>query len=111
MNISVDNSLAAPFVEAYNPTPGVYDEMSSAPGIIRPGWESFISSISGPGSGGMARNRRNVRIPICLPPHAGGLRRDVERAWNHPAGLGFLHFFDFGPGLRRNGPQSKKCKN
>jgi uncharacterized circularly permuted ATP-grasp superfamily protein/uncharacterized alpha-E superfamily protein len=84
MSISVD-SLAAPFVEAYNSTPGVYDEMSSAPGVIRPGWDSYISSISGLGSGEMARRWATARQRIRengVTYNVYGDPLGIDRPWN-----------------------------
>jgi uncharacterized circularly permuted ATP-grasp superfamily protein/uncharacterized alpha-E superfamily protein len=51
----IADTLAAPLLGTYSPAPGIYDEMMSAPGVLRPHWDAYISSISALGPEEMAR--------------------------------------------------------
>jgi uncharacterized circularly permuted ATP-grasp superfamily protein/uncharacterized alpha-E superfamily protein len=63
MSIFVDTA-APTLVGAYSPTTGVYDEMSSAPGTVRPLWEPYVSAISSLGTDEMARRWATARQRI-----------------------------------------------
>lgn len=63
MSISVD-TLAAPLVGNYGPAPGIYDEMSIAPGVFRPHWDAYAAAISQMGSEELARRWRTARERI-----------------------------------------------
>ncbi len=64
MSISGD-TLEAPLLSAgYRLTGGVYDEMASAPGVLRPHWHTFIGSMSGLGGEELARRWNIARQRI-----------------------------------------------
>ncbi|MDP9053248.1 MAG: circularly permuted type 2 ATP-grasp protein, partial [Acidobacteriota bacterium] len=82
--MSID-TLAAPFVQAYNSPPGVYDEMSSAPGVVRPHWDSYISSISGLGANELAGRWETARQRIRENGVTYNIYGDplgIDRPWN-----------------------------
>ena len=45
MKISADTTKAPLLSAGYPQTAGVYDEMSAAPGVLRPHWDTFINSL------------------------------------------------------------------
>ena len=55
MSISGDTLDAPLLCAGYQYPQGVYDEMSAAPGILRPHWDKFIESISALGGDELAR--------------------------------------------------------
>ena len=64
MSIS-GNSFGAPLLCAgYSQTDGVYDEMSAAPGVLRPHWDRFIGSMSALGGEELARRWKIARQRI-----------------------------------------------
>ena len=46
MKISAGTTKGSLLSTGYPQTPGVYDEMSIAPGVLRPHWDTFIHSLS-----------------------------------------------------------------
>jgi uncharacterized circularly permuted ATP-grasp superfamily protein/uncharacterized alpha-E superfamily protein len=64
MSISGD-TLDAPLLAAgYSQTDGVYDEMSAAPGVLRPHWDTLIGSMSALGGEELARRWKIARQRI-----------------------------------------------
>jgi uncharacterized circularly permuted ATP-grasp superfamily protein/uncharacterized alpha-E superfamily protein len=64
MSISGDTLDARPLYDGYGDTGGVYDEMSAAPGVLRPHWDKFIGSISALGAEELARRWKIARQRI-----------------------------------------------
>ncbi len=64
MSISGDTLDASPLASEYPRVSGVYDEMSSAPGILRPHWDSFIGSMSALGAEELGRRWKIARQRI-----------------------------------------------
>jgi uncharacterized circularly permuted ATP-grasp superfamily protein/uncharacterized alpha-E superfamily protein len=64
MKISADTIAAPPLIANYPQTPGVYDEMSGPGGILRPHWDTFISSLTALGSEELAHRWRTARQRI-----------------------------------------------
>src|SRR6202140_492226 len=64
MNISA-NTMDGPLLSTgYPQTAGVYDEMSSALGVLRPHWDLFINSLSALGGQELARRWQTARQRI-----------------------------------------------
>ena len=64
MSMSAD-TLDAPLLAAgYSQTDGVYDEMSAAPGVLRPHWDALIGSMSALGREELARRWKIARQRI-----------------------------------------------
>ena len=55
MSISGDTLDTPLLCAGYRQPEGVYDEMSAAPGILRPHWDALISAMSGLGVEELAR--------------------------------------------------------
>jgi uncharacterized circularly permuted ATP-grasp superfamily protein/uncharacterized alpha-E superfamily protein len=84
MSISVD-TLVPQLVGPYNPAPGIYDEMSSAPGIIRPVWDPYVGSISALGSEELARRWKTARQRLRengVTYNVYGDPLGMDRPWN-----------------------------
>ena len=75
MKISADTAKAPLLSVGYPQTPGVYDEMSAAPGILRPHWDEFINSLSALGDQELAPPLANGKAA-----HSGK-RRHLQRLW------------------------------
>jgi len=84
MSISVD-TLAPPLVGSYGPAPGIYDEMMSAPGVLRPHWDAYIGSISALGIDELARRWNTARQRIRengVTYNVYGDPLGMDRPWN-----------------------------
>jgi uncharacterized circularly permuted ATP-grasp superfamily protein/uncharacterized alpha-E superfamily protein len=64
MSFSVDTHAAPPLSAGYRQTEGVYDEMSAAPGVLRPHWDALIGSMSALGREELARRWKVARQRI-----------------------------------------------
>ena len=64
MKISADTAKAPLLSIGYHQTPGVYDEMCGAPGILRPHWDKFIHSLSALGDQELTRRWRTAKQRI-----------------------------------------------
>ena len=64
MSVSADTLDAPPLAAGYSQPDGVYDEMSAAPGVLRPHWDRFIASMSALGSEELARRWQIARQRI-----------------------------------------------
>jgi len=64
MKISADTVKAPLLSIGYHQTPGVYDEMCGAPGILRPHWDKFIHSLSALGDQELTRRWRTAKQRI-----------------------------------------------
>lgn len=84
MSPSAD-TLAAPLVGNYSPVAGIYDEMMSAPGVLRPQWDEYAASISALGSEEMARRWNTARQRIRengVTYNVYGDPLGMDRPWN-----------------------------
>src|SRR6202167_3063061 len=85
MSISVDNLVSPLLGEGYSPAPGIYDEMSSAPGIFRPHWDAYVASLSEIGREELGRpwSTAPQRIRANRVRYKGdGDPLGLERPWN-----------------------------
>src|SRR6202453_3709408 len=64
MTASTGTLKRPPLSDGYAKTPGVYDEMSLAPGILRSHWDVFINSLSALGSQELARRWQTAKQRI-----------------------------------------------
>ena len=64
MSISGDTLDAPLLCAGYRPADGVYDEMSAAPGVLRPHWDTYIGSMSALGAEELARRWKIARQRI-----------------------------------------------
>jgi uncharacterized circularly permuted ATP-grasp superfamily protein/uncharacterized alpha-E superfamily protein len=64
MSILGDTLAAPPLTVGYRPPPGVYDEMSAAPGVLRPHWDALIGAMSALGAEELARRWKIARQRI-----------------------------------------------
>jgi uncharacterized circularly permuted ATP-grasp superfamily protein len=80
------NTLDAPLLYAgYCQTAGVYDEMSAAPGVLRPHWDAFIGSMSALGAEELARRWKIARQRIRengVTYNVYGDPLGMDRPWN-----------------------------
>jgi uncharacterized circularly permuted ATP-grasp superfamily protein/uncharacterized alpha-E superfamily protein len=85
MSIS-GNTLDAPLLCAgYRQPDGVYDEMSAAPGVLRPYWDRFIGSMSALGGQELARRWKIARQQIRengVTYNVYGDPLGMDRPWN-----------------------------
>jgi uncharacterized circularly permuted ATP-grasp superfamily protein/uncharacterized alpha-E superfamily protein len=84
MSISVD-TLAPSLVGTYNPAPGIYDEMLSAPGVFRPHWNDYTAAISALGTEELTRRWRTARQRIRengVTYNVYGDPLGMDRPWN-----------------------------
>jgi uncharacterized circularly permuted ATP-grasp superfamily protein/uncharacterized alpha-E superfamily protein len=85
MSISRD-TLDGPLLgAAYRQADGVYDEMSAAPGILRPHWDTFIGSMSSLGGDELARRWKFARQRIRengVTYNVYGDPLGMDRPWN-----------------------------
>jgi uncharacterized circularly permuted ATP-grasp superfamily protein/uncharacterized alpha-E superfamily protein len=82
--ISVD-TLAPPLLGNYSPAPGIYDEMMSAPGVLRPHWDDYAASISALGAEEMARRWKTALQRIRengVTYNVYGDPLGMDRPWN-----------------------------
>jgi uncharacterized circularly permuted ATP-grasp superfamily protein/uncharacterized alpha-E superfamily protein len=85
MKISVDTTKGPLLSAGYPHTPGVYDEMSAAPGVLRPDWDVFINSLSGLGEQELARRWQTARQRIRengVTYNVYGDPLGMDRPWN-----------------------------
>src|ERR1700685_1555256 len=69
----------------YPHTPGVYDEMSVAPGVLRPHWDTFINSLSALGDQELGRRWQTARQRIRengVTYNVYGDPLGMDRPWN-----------------------------
>jgi uncharacterized circularly permuted ATP-grasp superfamily protein/uncharacterized alpha-E superfamily protein len=64
MSISVDTLVSPVLGEGYSPATGIYDEMSSAPGVFRPNWDAYMASLSAIGREELGRRWKTARQRI-----------------------------------------------
>jgi uncharacterized circularly permuted ATP-grasp superfamily protein/uncharacterized alpha-E superfamily protein len=85
MSIPV-NTLDVPLLSAgYRQTDGVYDEMSAAPGVLRPHWDPLIGSMSALGGEELARRWKIARQRIRengVTYNVYGDPLGMDRPWN-----------------------------
>src|SRR5208337_1302408 len=84
MSLSAD-TLATPLIGNYAPTPGIYDEMMSAPGVFRPHWNPYTASISALGAEELARRWKTARQRIRengVTYNVYGDPLGMDRPWN-----------------------------
>jgi uncharacterized circularly permuted ATP-grasp superfamily protein/uncharacterized alpha-E superfamily protein len=85
MSISGDTLAAPPLTAAYRQPPGVYDEMSAAPGILRPHWDALIGAMSALGTEELARRWKIARQRIRengVTYNVYGDPLGMDRPWN-----------------------------
>jgi uncharacterized circularly permuted ATP-grasp superfamily protein/uncharacterized alpha-E superfamily protein len=85
MSISADNLVSPLLGEGYSPAPGIYDEMSSAPGVFRPHWDAYMASLSEIGREELARRWRTARQRIRengVSYNVYGDPLGMDRPWN-----------------------------
>ncbi len=69
----------------YRPTPGIYDEMCSVPGVIRPHWAPFLSSLTDLGTDEVARRWQTALHRIRengVTYNVYGDPLGMDRPWN-----------------------------
>jgi len=84
MKISVD-MMKGPLSSGYTQTPGVYDEMSAADGVLRPHWDTYIHSLSALGDQELARRWETARQRIRengVTYNVYGDPLGMDRPWN-----------------------------
>ncbi len=85
MSISGDTLEAPLLCAGYRQTDGVYDEMSAAPGVLRPHWDTFIGSMSALGGEELARRWKIARQRIRengVTYNVYGDPLGMDRPWN-----------------------------
>ncbi len=85
MSISVDTLVTPLLGEGYSPAPGIYDEMSSAPGVYRPHWDAYVASLSELGREELARRWNTARQRIRengVTYNVYGDPLGMDRPWN-----------------------------
>jgi uncharacterized circularly permuted ATP-grasp superfamily protein len=85
MKISADTAKAPLLSIGYPQTPGVYDEMCRAPGILRPHWDKFIQSLSAVGDQELARRWQTAKHHIRengVTYNVYGDPLGMDRPWN-----------------------------
>jgi uncharacterized circularly permuted ATP-grasp superfamily protein/uncharacterized alpha-E superfamily protein len=85
MSISPDTLDAPLLCAGYRQTAGVYDEMSAAPGVLRPHWDAFIGSMSALGAEELARRWKIARQRIRengVTYNVYGDPLGMDRPWN-----------------------------
>ncbi len=85
MKISADTAKAPLLSLGYPQTPGVYDEMCGAPGILRPHWDKFIHSLSALGDQELARRWQTAKQRIRengVTYNVYGDPLGMDRPWN-----------------------------
>lgn len=69
----------------YRPSPGIYDEMASVPGVMRRHWEPFVASLSELGRDELARRWKTARQRIRengVTYNVYGDPLGMDRPWN-----------------------------
>jgi uncharacterized circularly permuted ATP-grasp superfamily protein/uncharacterized alpha-E superfamily protein len=85
MKTSIDTARAPLLSIGYPQTPGVYDEMCGAPGILRPHWEKLINSLSALGDQELARRWQTAKQCIRengVTYNVYGDPLGMDRPWN-----------------------------
>jgi len=85
MSISGDTLDAPLLCAGYRQTDGVYDEMSAAPGVLRPHWDKFIGAMSALGGEELARRWKIARQRIRengVTYNVYGDPLGMDRPWN-----------------------------
>src|SRR5271157_361431 len=85
MSISGDTLDGPLLCAGYRQTDGVYDEMSAAPGVLRPHWDTFIGSMSALGGEELARRWKIARQRIRengVTYNVYGDPLGMDRPWN-----------------------------
>jgi uncharacterized circularly permuted ATP-grasp superfamily protein/uncharacterized alpha-E superfamily protein len=85
MKISTDTPKAPLLSDGYLQTPGVYDEMCAASGILRPHWDKFIRSLSALGDQELARRWQTAKHRIRengVTYNVYGDPLGMDRPWN-----------------------------
>jgi uncharacterized circularly permuted ATP-grasp superfamily protein/uncharacterized alpha-E superfamily protein len=85
MKISTDTVKAPLLSIGYHQTPGVYDEMCGAPGILRPHWDKFIHSLSALGDQELTRRWQTAKQRIRengVTYNVYGDPLGMDRPWN-----------------------------
>jgi len=85
MKISADTTNAPLLSAGYPQTPGVYDEMSAAPGVLRPHWDTLIKSLSALGEQELARRWQTATQRIRengVTYNVYGDPQGIDRPWN-----------------------------
>src|ERR1700688_3192909 len=85
MNISADTMNGTLLSTGYSQTAGVYDEMSAAPGVLRPHWNVFIDSLSALGAQELRRRWQTARQRIRengVTYNVYGDPLGINRPWN-----------------------------
>ena len=84
MSVTAD-TLVPPLLGNYSPAPGIYDEMMSAPGVLRPHWDDYVASISALGAEELARRWKTARQRIRengVTYNVYGDPLGMDRPWN-----------------------------
>src|ERR1700734_3040756 len=85
MKISADTAKAPLLSTGYLQTPGVYDEMCPAPGVLRPHWDKFIHALSALGDQELARRWHTAQQRIRengVSYNVYGDPLGMDRPWN-----------------------------
>src|ERR1700687_1483067 len=85
MMISADTTKGTPLSAGYPQTHGVYDEMSAAPGLLRPHWDVFINSLSALGTQELGRRWQTAKQRIRengVTYNVYGDPLGMDRPWN-----------------------------
>ncbi len=85
MSISVDTPVVPLLGEGYRPAPGIYDEMSSAPGTFRPHWDAYMASLSDIGREELGRRWKTAQQRIRengVSYNVYGDPLGMDRPWN-----------------------------
>src|ERR1039458_10242442 len=85
MSISGDTLEAPLLCAGYRQTAGGHDEMSAAPGVLRPHWDTFIGSMSALGGEELARRWKIARQRIRengVTYNVYGDPLGMDRPWN-----------------------------
>src|SRR5580704_5578388 len=85
MSISVDTPVIPLLDEGYSPAPGIYDELSSAPGTFRPHWDAYMASLSEIGREELGRRWKTAQQRIRengVSYNVYGDPLGMDRPWN-----------------------------
>ncbi len=85
MNSSADTMHGLLLSAGYSQTPGVYDEMCAAPGVLRPHWDVFINSLSALGAQELRRRWQTAKQRIRENGVTYNIYGDplgIDRPWN-----------------------------
>ena len=85
MKISADMAKGHLLSDGYPHTAGFYDEMSAAPGVLRPHWDEFIHSLSALGDQELDRRWQTARQRIRengVTYNVYGDPLGMDRPWN-----------------------------